>query len=126
MRRLVAATAILFVLTATASASAEPPEPREPLELPTAVNNVLAGLNGLATFLADPVMSAVDPPEEFEDLWGAPVTSHAVGFFQGTFLMIYRATTGVADIAFAPFWVFPTLSPEGRYEIIPGYEIEYD
>ena len=124
MRRLVAATAILFILTAAASASAEPPP--EPLELPTAVNNVLAGLNGLATFLADPVMSAVDPPEEFEELLGAPVTSHTVGFFQGTFLMVYRLTMGLADIAFAPFWVFPTLSPEARYEIIPGYEIEYD
>ena len=123
MRILIAATAILVVLTAAASASAED---SEPLELPTAVNNVLAGLNGLATFPADPVMSAVDPPREFEDMWGAPVTSHTLGFFQGTFLMLYRATMGVADIAFAPLWVFPTLSPEGRYEIIPGYEIEYE
>jgi len=123
MRRLVAATAILVVLTAAASAGADD---SEPLELPTAVNNLLAGLNGIATFPADPVMSAVDPPEEFEDLWGAPVTSHTAGFFQGTFLMLYRATMGLADIAFAPFWVFPTLSPEGRYEIIPGYEIEYE
>lgn len=123
MRRLVAATAILVVLTAAASAGADD---SEPLELPTAVNNMLAGLNGLATFPADPVMSAVDPPEEFEDLWGAPVTSHTAGFFQGTFLGIYRALMGLADIAFSPFWVFPTLSPEGRYEIIPGYEIEYE
>jgi hypothetical protein len=123
MRRLVAATAILVVLTAAAPASAED---SEPLELPTAVNNVLAGLNGLATFPADPVMSAIDPPREFKDMWGAPVTSHTIGFFQGTFLMLYRAMMGVADIAFAPFWVFPTLSPEGRYEIIPGYEIEYE
>jgi hypothetical protein len=126
MRRLVAATAILFVLTAAASANAEAPEPDEPLELPTALNNVLAGFNALATFPADPVMSAIDPPEEFEDLPGAPVTSHTVGFFQGTFLMVYRLTMGLADIAFAPFWVFPTLSPEARYEIIPGYEIEYE
>ena len=71
-------------------------------------------------------MAAVDPPEEFEDMWGAPVTSHTLGFFQGTFLMVYRATMGLVDIAFAPFWVFPTLSPEARYEIIPGYEIEYE
>ena len=123
MRRLVAVTAILFVLSAASPASAESDEP---VELPTAVNNVLAGLNGLATFPADPVMSAIEPPDEFEDMWGAPVTSHTVGFFQGTFLMLYRLTMGVADIAFAPFWVFPTLSPEGRYQIIPGYEIEYE
>jgi hypothetical protein len=123
MRRLVAAAAILFVLTAAASASAEPPEP---LELPTAVNNLLAGLNGLTTFPADPVMAAIDPLEEFDELWGAPVTSHMVGFFQGTFLMVLRATMGAADIAFFPFWVSSTLSPEARYEIIPGYEIEYD
>jgi len=123
MRTLVVVTAILVVLTAAASAA---DDDSEPLELPTAVNNVLAGLNGLATSPADPVMSAVDPPDEFEDMWGAPVTSHTVGFFQGTFLMIYRATMGLADIAFSPFWVFPTLSPEGRYEIIPGYEIEYE
>ena len=123
MRRLVAASAILFVLTAASSVSADSDEP---LELPTAANNALAGFNGLATFLADPVMSAVEPPEEFEDLWGTPVTSHTLGFFQGTFLMVYRLTMGLADIAFAPFWVFPTLSPEARYEIIPGYEIEYE
>ena len=126
MRRLVAAAAILFVLTAVASASAEPPEPAEPLELPTAVNNLLAGLNGLVTSPADPVMAAIHPLEEFDELWGAPVTPHVVGFFQGTFLMVLRATMGAADVAFFPFWVFPTLSPEARYEIIPGYEIEYD
>lgn len=124
MRRLLAATAILVLLTVAASAGADDDE--EPLELPTAVNNALAGLNGLATFPADPVMSAVDPPEDFDELWGAPVTSHAIGFFHGTILMVYRATMGLADIAFSPFWVFPTLSPEGRYEIIPGYEIEYE
>jgi hypothetical protein len=114
MRKLVAAAAALFVLTAGASANAE------------GVNNLLAGFNGLLTFPADPVMATVDPPEDFDDLWGAPVTPHAAGLVQGTLLMIYRATMGVLDIAFFPLWVFPTLSPEARYEIIPGYEIEYE
>lgn len=124
MRRLVVAAAILFVLTTAASANDE--SASEPLELPPAVNNLLAGLNGLATFPADPVMSAVHPPESLDELWGAPVTPHIVGFFQGTLLMVLRATMGAADIAFFPFWVFPTMSPEARYNIIPGYEIEYE
>ena len=34
-------------------------------------NNLLAGLNGLITFPADPVMSTIDPPEEFGELPGA-------------------------------------------------------
>ena len=114
MRKLVAAAAVLFVLTAGSSANAE------------GVNNLLAGINGLVTFPVDPVKSSIEPPEEFDDFWGAPVTPHALGFFQGTFLMLYRATMGALDIAFFPFWVFPTLSPEARYEIIPGYEIEYE
>ena len=114
MRKLVAATAALLVLTAGSSANAE------------GVNNLLAGINGLVTFPADPVMATVEPPEEFDDLWGAPVTSHTAGFFQGTFLMLYRATMGVLDIAFFPFWVFPTLSPEARFDLFPGYEIEYE
>ena len=52
MRRLVAAAATLFVLTAGASANAE------------GVNNLLAGINGLVTFSMDPVSSTVDPPED--------------------------------------------------------------
>ena len=114
MRRLAAAAATLFVLTIGASANAE------------GVNNLLAGINGLVTFPVDPVNSSIYPPDEFDDLWGAPVTPHMAGFFQGTLLMLYRATMGALDIAFFPFWVFPTLSPEARFEIIPGYEIEYE
>ncbi len=114
MRKLVASAVALFVLTLGASANAE------------GVNSLLAGLNGLATFPADPVMSAVDPPEAFDGMFGEPVTPHFFGFFQGTLLMAYRVTMGVLDIAFFPLWVFPTLSPEARYEIIPGYEIEYE
>ena len=49
-----------------------------------------------------------------------------MGFFQGTLLMTHRVFMGAFDIAFFPFWVFPTLSPEARYDIIPGYEIEYE
>ena len=130
MRKLAAAAATLLVLTAAVAANAEPPpepEPEpEPLELPTALNNVLAGINGLLTAPADPLMSFVDPPSEFGRIWGAPETPHFLGFFQGVVVMPYRIVMGALDIAFAPFWVFPTLSPEARYEIIPGYEIEFE
>ena len=130
MRRLAAAAATLLVLTVAAAGSAEPPpepEPEpEPIELPRALNNVLAGFNGLLTAPADPVMSAIDPPGDFDGMWGAPVTSHTLGFFQGVLLLPYRVVMGALDIAFAPFWVFPTLSPEARFDLVPGYEIEYE
>ncbi|MFQ5416723.1 MAG: hypothetical protein ACE5FL_06705 [Myxococcota bacterium] len=125
MRKLAAAAASLFILTAAPAAFAEDEE-EEYVELPTAVNSLLAGLNGIVTAPADPIMAAVQPIEDFEDMWGAPWTSHPIGLLQGTMLMPYRLVMGVLDIAFAPFWVFPTLSPEARYEIIPGYEIEYE
>jgi hypothetical protein len=115
MRNLVAAAAALLVLSAGTSASAE------------GVNNLLAGINGLATFPADPVMSFVKPPEELEEIFGdTPIVLSLAGFCQGTVLMGYRLAMGVFDIALFPFWVFPTLSPEARYEIIPGYEVEYE
>jgi hypothetical protein len=126
MRNLVAAAACVFLLTASVSALAEPPPEDEPLELPTPVNNLLAGLNGIITAPADPFAYAIAPAEEFDDMWGAPTTRHTVGFFQGVMMMPYRLVMGALDIAFFPFWVFPTLSPEARFEIIPGYEIEYE
>lgn len=126
MRRLAAVAATLLVLTATPAARADSESESEPLELPTALNNVLAGFNGLLTAPADPVASAIAPPEDFEDLWGAPVTSHTLGFFQGVVMLPYRAVMGALDIAFAPFWVFPTLSPEARVDLVPGYDIQYE
>jgi hypothetical protein len=130
MRILAAAAATLLALTLATTATAEPPpepEPEpEPLELPTALNNVLAGFNGLLTAPADPVMSFIDPPSELEGLPGAPETAHFVGFFQGIVMVPYRTVMGALDIAFAPLWVFPTLSPEPRFDLVPGYEIEYE
>jgi len=126
MRRLAAVAAALLALTATQAARAASDAESEPLELPTAINNVLAGLNGLLTAPADPVASAIAPPEEFDELWGAPVTSHTLGFFQGVVMLPYRVVMGALDIAFAPFWVFPTLSPEARFDLVPGYDIQYE
>ena len=114
MHKLTAAVAALFILTVGASAHAE------------GVNNLLAGINGLAVAFWDPVRLASEPPEEFEDLPGAPVTPHFAGFFAGLAMMPYRALMGVADIAFFPFWFFPTLSPETEFALFPDYEIEYE
>jgi len=90
------------------------------------VNNLMAGINGLATFPFDPIASTVEPPEAFEGMFGAPVTPVVVGFFQGTLMSVYRASMGVLDIAFFPFWVFPTLSPEPRYDLFNYYDVEYE
>jgi hypothetical protein len=114
MRRLAAAAAALFVLTAGFSAQAE------------GVNNLMAGINGLLTFPADPVLSFIEPPEAMEDMIGAPELPHFVGFFHGVLLGGYRAMTGAVDIVLFPFWVFPTLSPEARISIDPGAELEYE
>jgi hypothetical protein len=110
----VAAAAVLLVLTASTTASAK------------GINNLMAGINGLVTFPTDPVWSAVHPPEAFDGMFGSPVTPHVLGFAQGTLLMVYRAATGALDIAFFPFWVFPTLSPEVRYDFFNNYEVEYE
>jgi len=110
----VAATLAVFILTAGTSASAR------------GMNNLMAGINSLVTFPTDPVWSAVDPPDSFDGMVGSPVMPHAVGFLQGTMLMVYRATMGVMDIALFPFWVFPTLSPEARYDFFNNYEVEYE
>jgi len=128
MRRLAAVAATLLVLTAApvARAVSESESESEPFELPTALNNVLAGFNGLLTAPTDPFASAIAPPEGFEDMWGAPVTSHALGFVQGVVMLPYRVVMGALDIAFAPFWVFPTLSPEARFDLVPGYDIQYE
>jgi len=110
----IAVVTALGVLCGAASASAR------------GVNNLMAGINGLATFPFDPIASAVEPPDAFEEMAGAPVTPMIVGFFQGTLLGMYRLTMGVLDIAFFPFWIFPTLSPEARYDLFNDYDVEYE
>ena len=90
-------------------------------------NNFMAGLNGVITAPADPVMAVIEPPEDFEGLPAAAYTGRFLGFFVGVVQMIHRMGMGVVDIALTPLWVMPTLSPEGRWDIWqPGYEIEYD
>ncbi|MGH0032372.1 MAG: hypothetical protein ACQGVC_21480 [Myxococcota bacterium] len=87
-------------------------------------NRYLIGINSFATFLADPVMSTAEPDEEFDELPGATVTKYPVGFFQGTLLGAYRATTGVLDVVLAPLTPFKMLSPEPRYLLFENAEHE--
>ena len=116
MKKLVATIAALLVLTSGVAAHAE------------GLNNLAAGFNGLITFPFDPVIYAKDPPEGFEEMPGAPVTSGMVGFIAGVLMMPYRATMGALDVALFPFWVLPTLSPEPKINLFEktGYEVEYE
>ncbi len=86
------------------------------------INNFLAGIQGLATFPADPVMDTITPPDLYEDLPAYPVTGRFFGFFQGTLLGAYRLGMGVFDVALTPLWILPTMSPEPRWELIEGVE----
>ena len=90
------------------------------------LNNLLAGLNGLLVAPADPVMEAIDPPAQMAKLPNADVTKHLVGFFEGTAFMCYRVFMGAVDVALFPFWIFPTLSPKARWDLVPFYEIEWE
>ncbi len=90
------------------------------------LNNLFAGLNGLIVAPADPVADAIDPPSQLEKLPNPDVTKHVVGFFAGTAFMVYRTFMGAADVALFPFWLFPTLSPAARWDLVPFYEIEWE
>lgn len=113
MRKRSLLVVLLLALTFAAPARAE------------GMNNFYAGLNGMLTAPADPVMHVISPPEAFEELPFHPVTGRIVGVGSGTLMGFYRAAIGATDLAFTPFWVFPTLSPEARWNLF-GYEIEYE
>ena len=79
------------------------------------LTSLKAGLLGVATFPADPVMMAIDPPEEFEVLPGSVVLGRIGGLVAGTLMGGYRLLTGVYDIALFPLWIVPVMSPEPRW-----------
>ncbi|HEY8156980.1 MAG TPA: hypothetical protein VII72_22835 [Myxococcota bacterium] len=87
-------------------------------------NTFLAGVNGLITWPADPVMLAVRPTDEMREMPGGVVTGPVTGFFAGTLLGVYRLATGTLDVALCPLSFFPMFSPEPRYQVIPGWEHE--
>ena len=90
----------------------------------TGLNNFYAGVQGLATFLADPVMDVIYPPEAYEDLPLYPVTGRVFGLVSGTLLGAYRLAMGAFDVALTPLWILPTMSPAPRWELIEGVEYE--
>lgn len=112
MRRFAAPLALLLAMSVASPAAAR------------GYSNFLSGFNAILTAPADPVMTVVEPPETLTRLPGGQVTGRVVGVFSGTLQMAYRATMGVLDIAFAPFWIFPHLAPQPRYKLIPGWEWE--
>lgn len=77
-------------------------------------NQFLAGVTGLATFPADPVMDALEPSKQIQGLPGK-YTENVVGFAGGFFHGLYRAWMGTLDIVLTPFFVFPTLSPQPNW-----------
>lgn len=86
-------------------------------------NRAKVGLNSLITFPADPVMDTVKPRDEFDELPLADYgPKYVAGLGTGTMLGIYRASTGVFDVVFAPLTPMKMLSPEPRYMIFPDTE----
>ncbi len=132
MRHFTSVMAFLLTLSLAGVAAAVAPEedeeeyePGPAMEYAISVKHVfLGGVNGVVTFPADPVMMAVDTPKTLLDLPGGKVTGPLVGFFGGLFQGTYRLTMGALDLGFAPFRIFPTLSPLWRYKPIPGWEHE--
>ena len=85
-------------------------------------NTFLAGVNGMITWPADPVMLAIKPTDEMKEMPGGVVTGPVTGFFAGTLQGVFRLFTGTLDVALAPFTFFPMFSIEPRYQVIPGWE----
>jgi len=85
-------------------------------------NSFLAGVNGLITWPADPVMLAVRPTDDMRAMPGGVVTGPVVGFFAGTLQGVLRLVTGTLDVALCPLSFFPMFSIEPRYKLIPGWE----
>lgn len=87
-------------------------------------NNLKAGIQGIPQSVADPFIHIYSPPEDFiDELPAGRVTAHILGIFSGTALGIYRAAMGATDIVLSPLWVFPTMSPEARWNVL-GVEYE--
>ena len=112
MRRLSACMLVLIALAFSTPARAE------------GLNNLYAGINGILTFPADPVVMVVTPPEDWEDMPGHAVTARLLALPAGILLGTYRASMAVFDIVLFPFWAFPTMSPEPRWALIPDVEYE--
>jgi len=115
--------AIAETASAPEEAAAEEAEPGALAQYGRHVGNTfLAGVNGLITWPADPVMLAVRPTDDMRAMPGGVVTGPVVGFLAGTLQGVLRLVTGTLDVAFCPFSFFPMFSIEPRYKLIPGWE----
>ena len=106
---------LLLLLTLPGSAQAE------------GMNNLKSGVNGILTAPLDPLLMVVTPPDDFQEaqfILTPPVLSRVLAVPTGVLMAAYRFGMGVFDVAFFPVWVFPTLGPPPRVEIIPGIETE--
>jgi hypothetical protein len=81
-------------------------------------NQGLIGLSSLLTAPLDPIALTLWPPEEFDELWGAPVTNRLVGLGAGVMLGVLRATMGATDLVLAPLPMQP-VSPRLRFAFSP-------
>ncbi len=87
-------------------------------------NNIRAGVQGIPQAIADPFIHVWSPPEDFiDELPAGQVTGRIFGLFSGTALGVYRLFMGATDVALSPLWVFPTMSPEARWN---WFGVEYD
>jgi ABC-type uncharacterized transport system permease subunit len=112
MRRTVTVLALLATLSVAGPARAG------------GLYNLLIGLNGMLTFPADPVMQVVHPPEALEDMPLFPVTGRICGLVIGTIQGAYRVFAGATDVVTSPLIVVGSVSPQPRYELLPGFEYE--
>lgn len=89
-------------------------------------NRYMIGLNSLITSPADPVMDTVKPRDEFDQLPLADYgPKYVAGLGTGVMLSIYRASTGVFDVLWAPLTPMKVLSPEPRYMLFPATHPEF-
>ncbi len=87
-------------------------------------NNLRAGLQGIIQSPVDVVWHVAMPPEDFiDELPAGQVTGRIVGLLSGPALGVYRLFMGATDVALSPLWVFPTMSPEARWNWVG---VEYD
>ena len=81
-------------------------------------NQLLVGFQSVIFSPLDPVAETIWPPEEFEDMPAAPVTSRVVGAGAGLMLGGYRLLMGATDLILSPIPMDP-VSPTLRFTLFP-------
>jgi hypothetical protein len=84
------------------------------------VNKLAAGVNGVLTWPADPVMFSIEGDEVFADLWKPKVTGRIVGALAGLLQAPWRLATGLFDAVTSPLApIMYMVSPVPRFTLIP-------